>query len=68
MTLGYGPGRSIAAHTPASKAESLAGPGQIRVYPLSQDKPGQQNLDSKAVAHNVPFPSAVHAWSTDHKP
>jgi hypothetical protein len=59
--VGWVPGRSFAAHTPASKAESLAVLGQMRVYPLSQNKPGQQNLDCQAVAHNVRFPPGLTA-------
>jgi hypothetical protein len=57
--IGWVPGRSFAAHTPEAKAEALAVLGQMRVYPLSQNKPGQQNLDCKAVASNVRFPAGV---------
>jgi hypothetical protein len=59
--IAWVPGRSFAAHTPESKAESLAVLGQMRVYPLSQNKPGAQNVDCQAVARNVRFPAAVTA-------
>jgi hypothetical protein len=55
------PGRSFAAHTPESKAESLAVLDQIRIFPLSENKPGQQNADCKADARNAVFPPGVTA-------
>jgi hypothetical protein len=55
------PGRSFAAHTPESKAESLAVLGQIRIYPLSANKPGQSVMDCKAEAQNARFPPGVTA-------
>src|SRR5215469_3271850 len=51
--MGWVAGRSFAAHTPESKAESLAVLAQMRVYPLSQNRPGQQDIDCKAVASNA---------------
>jgi hypothetical protein len=59
--VGWIAGRSFAAHTPESKAESLAVLGQMRMFPLSENKPGQQNVDCKAVARNVRFPAGVTA-------
>jgi hypothetical protein len=53
--------RSFAAHTAASKAESLAVLGQMRLFPLSENRPGQQPFDCHAVAHNVRFPHGVTA-------
>jgi hypothetical protein len=53
------PGRSFAAHSPESKAVARAVLGQMRVYPLSQDKPGPQDVDCEAVAHNAVFPPGV---------
>jgi hypothetical protein len=55
------PGRSFAAHTPEAKAEALAVLGQIRIFPLSQNMPGQQNVDCQAVARNARFPAGVTA-------
>jgi hypothetical protein len=59
--IGWVPGRSFATHTPESKAQSLAVLGQIRIYPLSQNKPGQQVMDCKAVAQNARFPDGLTA-------
>jgi hypothetical protein len=59
--IGWVPGRSFAAHTPESKAQSLAVLDQIRVYPLSQNKPGQQVMDCKAEAKNARFPPGLTA-------
>jgi hypothetical protein len=53
--------RSFAAHTPQSKAQSLAVLGETRMYPLSQNKPGQQVLDCKAEAQNAQFPPGLTA-------
>jgi hypothetical protein len=53
--------RSFAAHTPESKAQSLAVLGLTRMYPLSQNKPGQQVLDCKAEAQNAQFPPGLTA-------
>jgi hypothetical protein len=55
------PGRSFAAHTPEAKAEALAVLDQIRIFPLSQNKPGQQPMDCQAVARNAVFPPGVTA-------
>src|SRR6516164_5113516 len=46
------PGRSFAAHTPEAKAAALAVLSEIRIFPLSQNKPGSQPVDCRAVAHN----------------
>jgi hypothetical protein len=43
--IGRAPGRSFRAHTPESKTKSLAALGQMRVFPLSDNKSSQQNLD-----------------------
>jgi hypothetical protein len=55
------PGRSFAAHSPESKAEARKVLGQMRVYPLSQDKPGPQNIDPAAIARNAIFPPGITA-------
>jgi len=55
------PGRSYAAHTPEAKAEALAVLNQIGIFPLSQNKPGQQLLDCKAEARNARFPPGLTA-------
>ena len=55
------PGRSYAAHTPEAKAEALAVLNQIRIFPLSQNKPGQQVLDCKTEAQNARFPAGLTA-------
>jgi hypothetical protein len=55
------PGRSFAAHTPEAKAEALAVLGQMRIFPLSQNKPGQQPVDCRAVASNAVFPPGLTA-------
>src|SRR6516165_4595335 len=55
------PGRSYAAHTPEAKAEALAVLNQIGIFPLSQNKPGQQVLDCKAEAQNARFPPGLTA-------
>jgi hypothetical protein len=54
-------GRSFAAHTPEAKAEALEVLDQMRIYPLSENKPGQQVLDCKAEARNARFPPGVTA-------
>jgi hypothetical protein len=54
-------GRSFAAHTPESKAESLAVLGQMRMFPLSRNMPGPQTTDCKAEARNAVFPRGVTA-------
>lgn len=54
-------GRSFAAHSAKSKQEARAVLGQMRAYPLSQDKPGPQNVDVEAVARNAVFPSGLTA-------
>src|SRR5262245_39031251 len=54
-------GRSYAAHTPEAKAEALALLNQIRIFPLSQNKPGQQVLDCKTEAQNARFPAGLTA-------
>jgi hypothetical protein len=54
-------GRSFAAHTPKSKADSLAVLDQMRMFPLSENKPGQQALDCQAEARNAVFPPGVTA-------
>lgn len=59
--IGWIPGRSFAAHTPESKAESVAVLNQIRIYPLSQNKPGQQVMDCRTVAQNAQFPPGLTA-------
>jgi hypothetical protein len=59
--IAWVPGRSFAAHTPESKAESLAVLDQMRIFPLSENKPGQQNTDCKAEARNAVFPPGVTA-------
>jgi hypothetical protein len=59
--IGWVPGRSFAAHSEEAKEEARAVLGQMRVYPLSKDKPGQQNIDCKKVAGNVVFPKGVTA-------
>jgi len=59
--VGWVAGRSFAAHTPESKAESLAVLGQMCVYPLSQNRPGHQDVDCKAVARNAQFPPGLTA-------
>src|SRR5215831_5791293 len=53
------PGRSFAAHSAESKKQALAVLGQIRLYPLSKDKPGPQNTDCQAVARNARFPAGL---------
>jgi hypothetical protein len=55
------PGRSFAAHTAEAKAEALAVLGQIRMFPLSQNGPGQQSVDCQAIARNAVFPSGLTA-------
>jgi hypothetical protein len=55
------PGRSFAAHTSGAKAEALAVLGQIRLFPLSQNTPGQHNVDCQAVARHAVFPPGVTA-------
>jgi hypothetical protein len=55
------PGRSFAAHTPEAKAEALAVLGQMRIFPLSQNQPGSQPVDCRAVAHNAVFPPGLTA-------
>jgi hypothetical protein len=55
------PGRSFAAHAAESKAESLIVLGQMHIFPLSQNKPGQQTVDCKAIARNAVFPPGVTA-------
>jgi hypothetical protein len=53
--------RSFAAHTPESKAQSLAVLGQMRMYPLSDNKSGQQVLDCATAARHAGFPPGVTA-------
>jgi hypothetical protein len=53
------PGRSFAAHSPESKARARAVLNQMRVYPLSQDKPGPQDADCEAISRNAVFPPGV---------
>jgi hypothetical protein len=55
------PGRSFAAHSEQSKKQARAVLGQMRVYPLSQDKPGPQHVDVEAIARNAVFPPGVTA-------
>jgi hypothetical protein len=59
--VGWVAGRSFAARTPEAKAEALAVLGQMRIFPLSQNKPGQQNVDCQAVARNAVYPPGVTA-------
>jgi hypothetical protein len=54
-------GRSFAAHTPESKSESIAVLDQMRMIPLSANKPGQQTTACKAEARNAVFPPGVTA-------
>jgi hypothetical protein len=54
-------GRSFAAHTPEAKAEALAVLGQMRIFPLSQNKHGQQPVDCQVVARNAVFPPGLTA-------
>jgi hypothetical protein len=55
------PGRSFAAHSPASKKQARAVLGQMCVYPLSRDKPGPQTVDVETIARNAVFPPGVTA-------
>jgi hypothetical protein len=55
------PGRSFAAHTSEAKAEALAVLGQMRIFPLSQNHPGPQPMDCRAVARNAVFPPGLTA-------
>src|SRR5215469_2646603 len=55
------PGRSFAAHSPESKAEARKVLGQMRVFPLSQNRSGQQKADPDAIARNAIFPPGVTA-------
>jgi len=59
--VAWAAGRSFAAHTPEAKAEALAVLGQMRVLPLSQNKPGQQPMDCQSVARNAVFPAGLTA-------
>jgi hypothetical protein len=59
--IAWVPGRSYAAHTAQAKAEALAVLNQIRIFPLSQNKPGQQVLDCKTEAQNARFPAGLTA-------
>jgi hypothetical protein len=59
--IAWVPGRSYAAHTSEAKAEALAVLNQIHIFPLSQNKPGQQVLDCKTEAQNARFPSGLTA-------
>src|SRR5262249_6779918 len=54
-------GRSFAAHTPESKAESLAVLDHMRLFPLSENKAWPQLIDCKAEAQNARFPSGLTA-------
>jgi hypothetical protein len=54
-------GRSFAAHSAEAKAEALAVLGQMRLFPLSQNQPGQQSVDCHAIARNAVFPSGLTA-------
>jgi hypothetical protein len=62
------PGRSFAAHTPDSKAESLDVLGQMRIFPLSANQPGQQTVDCKTEARNAVFPPGVTAQAIAANP
>jgi hypothetical protein len=53
--------RSFAAHTRESKAQSLAVLNQMRMFPLSENKPGQQVMDCRAEARSAHFPPGVTA-------
>jgi hypothetical protein len=55
------PGRSFAAHTPEAKAEALAVLGQMRIFPLSQNQPGEQVVDCQTIARNAVFPPGLTA-------
>jgi hypothetical protein len=55
------PGRSFAANTPEAKAKALKVLSEIRIFPLSQNKPGQQPVDCKAVASHAVFPPGLTA-------
>jgi hypothetical protein len=55
------PGRSFAAHTSEAKAEALSVLGQMRIFPLSQNQPGQQVVDCQAEARNAVFPPGLTA-------
>jgi hypothetical protein len=62
------PGRSFAAHSPQSKNAARAVLGQVRDYPLSQDRPGPQNVDPAAIARNAVFPPGVTAQAVAADP
>jgi hypothetical protein len=51
--------RSFAAHSLESKSQSLAVLGQVRMFPLSQNKPGPQVLDCRQVAQHAGFPPGL---------
>lgn len=59
--VGWIVGRGFAAHTLDSKAEALAVIDQMRIFPLSQNQPGEQVLNCKAEAQNARFPPGVTA-------
>jgi hypothetical protein len=54
-------GRSFAAHTPEAKRMALAVLGQMGMFPLSQNRAGQQPVDCQAEARNARFPAGVTA-------
>jgi len=59
--VGWVAGRSFAAHTVQAKAQALAVLGQMRIFPLSQNQPGQQSVDCQAIARNAVFPPGLTA-------
>ena len=59
--VGWIAGRSFAAHTPEAKGEAMTVLGQMRMFPLSQNQPGPQPVDCKAVARNAVFPPGLTA-------
>jgi hypothetical protein len=59
--VGWIAGRSFAAHTAEAKAQALAVLGQMRMFPLSQNQPGQQAVDCQVIARNAVFPPGLTA-------
>jgi hypothetical protein len=53
--------RSFAARTPEAKARARAVLGQIGMYPLGTNQPGQRKIDVEAIARNAVFPPGVTA-------
>jgi hypothetical protein len=59
--VGWVAGRSFAAHTAEAKAQALTVLNQMRIFPLSQNQPGQENADCRAIARNAVFPPGLTA-------